>query len=608
MKPKKNAFSYFVISLFLVGDLYILISGISALGKGQEYPFVLQGLLVLLFGLMWLALNFIAALLCRLTVEDLVKKNEKLFQILEYLFVAAVLLVGIIIREKFIANFPMNPHSDYKTYYEVADLINRGMLRTEGTGYCDYISVFPHVYGYPYILSKLFKVFGTSVNVALQFNVILSVITAFLVYLAAKLSFSRGTALIALCLTTFWPSQIMYINMVASEYLFSALFLACLTLFIYTIKKYDVYTKRPVIGVLLHLLLGMLLAVCATVRPMALILLITIILCIGLSSFRLPVRKVIDQPISLVILSKGWMRCLLIIIPYILLSNLFTFGITLAIGREPAGGSSSMGYNLLVGLNTESYGGWNQEDADYLYDALDRNPDALKAQQECLDLAVQRFKKGPEPILNLFVHKYQVLWSNDDYSATWNLELLKEQGNLTPEREQFLYKMQDINNFYYLMVVALAGISAIFLWKNEMSYSYVYIMIFIGTVAMHLFVENQNRYHYHALFMLALIASEAFSEIYKLNRARVLAARVERENLIRIKQEEAQKRRSIQEEEENLRQLRIEAMQSQFDMKSALEQNLIKVSVSDSYRRINGLEFEDIAEKKDENKDRKQKK
>jgi len=172
---------------------------------------------------------------------------------------------------------------------------------------------------------------------------------------------------------------------------------------------------------------------------------------------------------------------------------------------------------------------------------------------------------------------------------------MNEQGNLTEARRDFLVTTREINNAMYLVIVALAGVMGIFIWKKGIKKSYLFIMIFLGTVAMHLLVETQNRYHYHALFLMFLLAAEALGEVYEFNRERVLAGRVEKEKLAEAKLADAKKREDIELEEEKLKNIRTEAMQCHFDMKYALEHNLIKVSVSDSYRVENGLNLDEVS-------------
>ena len=77
---------------------------------------------------------------------------------------------------------------------------------------------------------------------------------------------------------------------------------------------------------------------------------------------------------------SGWKRFLIIFVDYFLLNKLLTFTVAYNTDRELAGGSASFGYNLLVGLNLQSYGGWNEEDAQYLYDALEETGSGAEAQ------------------------------------------------------------------------------------------------------------------------------------------------------------------------------------------------------------------------------------
>lgn len=585
MKPKKNVFSYFVIILYLLGILYVLVCGVTSLGEGREYPYLLKGTFLTLLLVIWLTLNGAAAILARTQLEDWIHRKKRLFNVLEAVVVTAVLCVAFYMRWTYIQRMPMKPESDYKTYYEIADLLKRGMLVEAGEGYCNYIAMFPHVFGYSYVLSGIFRLFGTSVFAAQGFNVFLAVGTVFLTYRTARLAGGVQAGLCALLLSAFWPSQILYMNMVASEYLFSFLMMLCVYLFIVSLKKCGADMKHPTLGVLLHVLLGILLALCASVRPMALIVLITIVLCIGFQRMHIPPREPIDQPISLVVLSKGWMRCAIIIICYLCVSSLCSAGIEYTIERPLASGSSSFGYNLLVGLNVESEGGWNQEDADYLYAALDRTGNATQAHLACRDLAIQRLKGDPRSILNLFLHKYEVLWGNDDFGSTWNILFMDQQGTLTKQRQDFLYSSRDVGNLYYLIVMAFAGIGGLFLWKKGMDYEYPFTLIFLGTVAMHLLVENQNRYHYHALFMIAIMAGCALQGIYAMNRAKVLRIREEKERLERMILEDTERLRRRMEDEKEREALREEAMKCQFDMKDALEKGLIKVSVSEAYEK-----------------------
>lgn len=585
MKPKKNAFSYFVNILFLAGVLYALVCGISDLGTGREYPYLLRGAFFVLFLGLWALLNVLAAIAARLELEDLSRRKGLVVNVLEGIFVAAVLAAAGLVRLAAIRNMPMQPASDFKTYFEIADLLNKGTLMKDGTGYCDYIAMFPHVYGYPSFLSKLFRLFGTKVSVAQYANLLLSVATVYLTYRTGRLAGGRLAGLTALVLSAFWPSQVMYVTMVASEFLFSFLFMLSVYLFVLSMKTCTAEMRHPGLGVLLHIAIGVVLGFCAGVRPMALIMLITIVLCIFPRKLFLPAEKEEQPSISLMILSRGWMRCLIVVMCYVMVTTASNMTLEQTVGRKLASGTTSFGYNLLVGLNTASEGGWNEEDAALLYGEYNRTGDAGQAHLACRDLAVQRLTQSPEGLFNLFLRKYHVLWGNDDYGGTWNLVFMDEQGNLTPQREQFLYDSRDWGNLFYLVCVAFAGIAGIFLWKKGNGVEYVFVLVFVGTAGMHLFVESQNRYHYHALFMFALLAGCAVDGIYRMNRSKVLKLREEKEAARAKLQEKQERIRKMHQDEAELTQLREAAMQSKFDMKDALERNLIRVSVSEAYQK-----------------------
>lgn len=579
MLPRKNSFGYFAISVYILSLIYMLAGGVMTLGDGSEYPYLQSGLFLILLLGGWLLLSGGSGLLARLDGEGRLRRLPWL-KYVEALAVVAVLGLGTLLRVLVARTMPMRPASDYQTYYEVAELLAKGTLTADGPGYCDYIAMFPHVFGYPFALSLVFRLLGgASVATAQNFNILLSVATSFIAYRTVRLAGGRLSGMVALLLTAFWPSQIIYVNMIASEYLFSFLLMLSIHLYVRTLRIDVAHESRPVWGVCEHILLGVCLAAAAAVRPMALLLIITILICTGFEKGRLPVRLSGDQPISLIFLSKGWLRCFLILLVYLAVNALMTIGATNAVDRDLASGSTSFGYNLLVGLNEASDGGWNQEDADYLYAALERTGSASEAHLACLDLAVQRLGNARE-MINLFLHKFQVLWANDDYGTTWNLLFMDQQGTLTPERERLLLAVRGWGNLFYLLVISLAAIEGIYLWQRGPGIAYPFLLMVLGTVALHLLVENQNRYHFHALYMLAMLAALGVRHVCEASRARVQQRLEERRMAARLALEDSEKRKALLREEERLVRLRQEAMRSQFDMKAALEKGLVTVRVT----------------------------
>ena len=471
----------------------------------------------------------------------------------------------------------MDPESDYKTFYGIAEMLTRGTLLEKGIGYCDYISMFPHVYGYPAILSWAFSLFGVSLHTALMFNLFLETASCLIIWRIGRLAAGRLCGLITMAAYTFLPSAVLYSNFAASEPLFTFLLLCGIWLVAMSLPQSPRKERHPWLCFWELAGAGLLLGVAGFVRPMAILFLIAAVICILPGRASLPELPPNDIPLGLRTTSRGWRRVLILAGVYFLSSSLLSMGAGYAVNRELAGSTASYGYNLLVGLNQESYGGWNQEDADYLYSALENTGSAQEAQLACRDLAMERLKTDPRALINLFVHKFDVLWGNDDYGASWNILFMDQQGNLTPEREAFLYRMMDVSDMYYLTLLLGAGIFGVLMLRRRPDVLYACLLLFCATVALHLLVENQNRYHYHAMPLLCLFTGAAVKWVLNLvDEAVMKRIHLKRREEAEKQEMEAERARRQQEKDE-LARLRAEALHAQFDMEKAIREGHIRI-------------------------------
>lgn len=590
MKCKKNGFYYFCVSISVIGLLFIFVSSISTLGEAQEYPYIPKGLLMMGMLVGWILVQFVSKLYARCGISERVSVKKKHMIWMEAAVVLLILAGAFIVRMLVIRYFEIEPTSDYKTYYEIADLLNRGTIQKEGKGYCEYIAMFPHVIGYCTILRIAFAIWGTSTAVGLNVNLFFSVLAVLLTYLIARKCAGRIAGLVAITLCAFWPSQVLYSSILSAEPSFTALILLCALLFVHTVLDFDKDKGNPAVCFVENILLGVLLALTGAVRPMAAILLIAIIICLLPQRMELPDKPDNDIPLMLRFISYGWVRCILIVLPYMIVSGIITTDIELTIDKDVASGSTSFGYNMLVGLNTESAGGWNEEDKDLLYNTMEATGSSSQAHLACRDLAFQRLVSNPNGNLNLFVQKYELLWGNDDYGTTWNLAFLNEQGNLTDEKEDFLYNMRDINNIVYAVTVFFGIMGLLYLYKGKGNYLYVFILLYLGTVAMHLLVESQNRYHYFVLQVFMLLAGFGVQQIF-----RDASKEFQKKHKQQLLEEEREKERQetlqmYKEREQVLRELRAEALSNVFDMNSALKDGNIIMTVSEAYREDDTVE------------------
>lgn len=583
MRLEKNWFYNFCVSLSIVGLLYIIISGFSSLGAGQEYSYFFKGVLILvLFGL-WTLINFLAVISAKFSLLSRFSSDKKWVLIAEGLVVVAVMVAAFLLRLMVIQRIPMQVASDYKTYYEIADLLKQGNIQEEGEGYCNYIAMFPHVMGYSYILKTVFNWFGTSVLVGQYLNIGFSMGTIWFVYRIGRRLGGRIGGFISLIGTAFWPSQVLYLTMLSAEYAFTFFLFTCISLFLYLNKDYGENTGEAAKSIALYMLLGVFIAITAAIRPMALILLVGIIICLFPQKMRMPHIPKNDMPLILRFLEKGWLRCVVIIIPYLIISSAITTNIELTVDRTLPSSSTSFGYNLLVGLNADSKGGWNDADAKLLYDTMEATGSATQAHITCRNLAFIRLTSAPEKIVNLFVEKYELLWGNDDYGATWNISFLREQGNLTKERSNFLYAIRDYNNIIYLITIFFGIIALIYLLAKEGSYAYILILMYLGTVAMHLMVESQNRYHYFVIQVFIILSGMGIHFIFENERGKVRHIKKKeqkKEIEMKLEKEEIEIQEAI---DKKVQEIRKEVMSNTFDMAYALKNRHVTVTVSEVY-------------------------
>lgn len=510
MEIRKNWFTYIYLTIFCICLSYSLFSGILYIGVNTKYPFIWYGGIIMAMGGLWLLANT-----CGFMFSHFIKfrsVNIRFESILEAVFVVLVLSAAAAVRVWVINYFPVQPESDFRTYFEVAKLLAQGTLIRDGVGYCDYISQFPHVFGYPYILSKVFLLFGPSVTAGLYLNLAASVISIFLAYRIARLICGKTGGLLALLLVAFWPSQILYVNQMASEPLFMCLTLTAVWITAYLFTNSIKSNSTNVL--ILNILLGIILALAGGVRPVVVILLIAIAIC----TLTYKAEENRNEKAGLIksCMSRGWIRVTVILISYFICSQLVSGSTARAIDRELPGSTVSFGYNLLVGLNIDSKGSWNEKDARFLEEKFMENGSAEEAHRASRDEAFKRIINNPKGMANLIFEKYTLLWDNDDYASYWNTLFLESQHNLTPERKAFITKLTTWNNIYYIICVYLSLISGVFLWfRKRVGLEHILILYFIGTAMLHMILESQNRYHYSILPVFAILASAGLVDIFR---------------------------------------------------------------------------------------------
>lgn len=122
---------------------------------------------------------------------------------------------------------PLRLYADWLTYDELGwHLAQTGELATEH-GLTTYRPP-----GYPFMLSWLYRVFGHEPQLGIAANVVIGVAIVFLTYRLAKRIWGEQVARWSLVVMCVFPSQILFINFICSEPLFTVLFLLALLILV----------------------------------------------------------------------------------------------------------------------------------------------------------------------------------------------------------------------------------------------------------------------------------------------------------------------------------------------------------------------------------------
>lgn len=482
--------------LFVILALSILMTGLVTINNGK---IVINFLFLLGFGFcIIIALKYAPVKLC-----CLIKKYE-------WLIVIIIIISSIIIRVWIIKIIPVIPESDFRIYYETAEHIKNGTLiaYSEDIGYqasklfsngfdinflnySDYIAKFPHVFAYPFVLSVIFRIFGTSIKAAQYFGIFTSLVIIILSYRIIKMIAGSVCAILGAFIIAFCPSMIFYNSILGAESLFTAMFMGCILIFFHIIQNERLIYK---------IILGIVAAFTSAVRPMGIILLCAIVICLFI--------KNTDQK------HLRYLGIISCIIAYGFTAKAVTYGIEESIGVEVCSGTVAFGSSFIMGTNVNSTGGWNQEDFKFLFDSHNELGSATKAQEACITVALERISGNIPQILCLMIKKYIVLWANDSYAVSWIRSFLYTQGNLSNKLALLLTFSGKTGNLIYIAIIFLLIIEAYFLIRSKIKLQeFFLVLLILGTIAVHFLLEVQNRYHYHMLPLFIILAVAGLKNI-----------------------------------------------------------------------------------------------
>ncbi len=370
---------------------------------------------------------------------------------------------------------PTKPVSDYFCFYSYASKASRGLLHA----YDKTFVLFRFRFGYSLILASVFKIFGSSVLVAKLFNVFLSVILGIIIFYTVNYLFGKDAAFYSIILFAFWPSQIMYNSVLASEHPFIVFFMLGLYFIIKGIKEEKINFA---------LLGGFFIAISNHIRPVGVLVIIACLVWAVVCGLNRNLTA-----IKLALSSLG---------AYI--AAFYTIGYLIFCLTNVPVWQTSMGLNLMIGTDYTTYGMNNRKHSLFVEKF---GYDFKKMHQEAMKIGIQRLKKQPDKFLSIIPRKISIIWGDDSfgyfwstfkvYKNTWFVKFVKSHPTI----------FYILSQLYYYTILLYIVFASVFRKKNSNDEVILLTsLIFLGYVAAHIFLEVQPRYHYPAIFTLFLLS------------------------------------------------------------------------------------------------------
>lgn len=403
-------------------------------------------------------------------------------------FLIILVLATIMPRLIWILLVNSQPDSDFILFNEYAVNASKGVFTVFNPTY----TVFPFKFGFPLVISVIYKIFGSNLIDAKLFSVLISVCTALQIYSISRRIFNDHVGRITGLLYSLWPAQIMLTSVLASEHIFLLFLLLSIQLFLKTIDHTGIRKNMayPIVT-------GISLAITQFIRPVALILVPIFIVYLFLfkPSQECKIKSILFKCKTTV--TVGVIFVLSFLILTLPLSGLIGVPIY----------KSSSGFNLLIGTNFASNGAYNKEDSKIITEFI---YDYAKIHKEAMTRAINRILANPLSFTMLMERKYITQWGSEDYGVYWSMR----KTGYSNAVGQFLINSPRLLNaasqIYYIFVLLLSIIGCLYCIKNRHYQIIIFLLLFQGLFIAHTFLEVQSRYHFPAMPAFIIMAGYGY--------------------------------------------------------------------------------------------------
>ena len=395
----------------------------------------------------------------------------------------AVHLAGVLLLR-------LTPDNDYATFYATAADLALGRAPDSAA----YVALFPHILGYAWVLSLVFRLFDVSPLTAAVFNALLTTGSGVLLYLLCLRWRGRGTAAAAFLLWIACPSKLLYNAMVLSEPWYSFLLLLFLSLVSRVEARPAALGRGKALYALAGIAGGVLLWLINAARPIGAILIIALVIWLPLLSghLRAPRKALIAWALFLAAL----------LLCYSAAGRLWNGWAERLLGEAPA---SAPGYNIYVGFNETSGGSFSEDDSallmHYRYEVYGS---AESAQRQMLEEAKARLRSGEIDFGRLLARKLQTFLGSDEGGAYYARAALSDRA--------YSFWAFGSNVYYYaLLILALLALPRF--QRESAGRALLLVPLYIlGLTLAQMLVEVSSRYHYSLVPMFIILAAFSYGK------------------------------------------------------------------------------------------------
>lgn len=563
--------------LFIMAGFVLQYSGASTTLPGAE-KIRMTSCALLVIAILFV----IFMVLHRLNISTRIRKHPIANRLTELILTMVILLGAVLCRVYVLIHYPVEPLSNFKTNMDIASMILDGSLREPNNWYSGYAALFPHQLGYSWFLCGLFRIFGSSVTVVTVTNLVLSVLTALLCQATARIIAGRTAGIAALTAASFFPSQIFFISFVSPCVTEAFFLMLSIWLYVLSTKHGGWHEKRSWTPASLLILCGMALGIFGTMSLLVYPVAIAMIISSARAKWPNADIPTNDIPLGSRATAKGWQRCLFILAAAFLTFSVIRASAQYQVYDKLAGDSSSLTYDLWVGLNRDSSGMWNEEDSDYLQKLYEQTGSADEALRLTGSLVKERFTENPKGLNNLFSDKFSNQWGNDSYAVSWHRWYLEQQGADSSDLPSVYAGWDSLCTFYYFLILLLGVIAGITHLHRRPDTFYLLIAVLNLMVLWYLFFQNAGTDHYAALSLLSVAAGLSVSAIRK-HAGQMTEKRTKDRETEKAREAEHKERIAfIEQQNKEIETKRAEALSVSFDLGKALQEGHVNITMTEA--------------------------